>query len=71
MYGQTGVLLPIFMKKSLLVRCNSPLFMSKKLISYDDGGNRLLRDFGQYLPDYMAQNSVRQPSSYSFFVSVT
>jgi hypothetical protein len=29
----------------------------------DDGGGELLRNVGQYLPDYMAQHPRRQPSS--------
>jgi hypothetical protein len=29
----------------------------------DDGGNKHLRNIGQYLPDYKAQNPRRQPSS--------
>lgn len=28
----------------------------------DNGGNKLLRTVGQYLPDYIAQHSTRQPS---------
>jgi hypothetical protein len=35
----------------------------------DGGGSKLLWNVGQYLPDYTAQHSIRQPSSYSLLTT--